>query len=230
MPPQRLPLGLVSGNRRFNHELTPYQRGIAIGMSFKNAKSSEIQVALDCSRGALRSTLKFADLRNEGQSQTRIGAPKSYTDADERNLLRHIRKNPKDSYAMTQKACGMKCSKSTIKRIFVKHGIHNWRARKRPALTEEQVANRLAWCLEHRHISPEEWGLYMWSDECSVLRIAHEPQARAAAASLMSSSYSSRTSSELADLHAGFNQAPQYTGLATGLVANLHRLWHSQRA
>ena len=59
-------------------------------MSFKNAKLSEIEIALDCSHGALRSTLKFANLCNEGQSQTQIGAPKSYTDADECNLLRHI--------------------------------------------------------------------------------------------------------------------------------------------
>ena len=156
MPPQRIPLGLVSGNRRFNCELTPYQRGIAIGMDFKGAKSSEIEVALDCSRGALRSTLKLAQLRNEGQSQTQAGAPKSYTEANKRNLLRHIRKNPKDSYAQVQKECGMKCSKSTIKRIIVKHGIHNWRARKEPILTEENIALRLAWSLAHQYVSTKE--------------------------------------------------------------------------
>ena len=156
MPLQRISLGLVSGNRQFNHELTPYQRGVAIGMTFKGAKSSEIEVALDCSHGALRSTLKFAHLHNEGKSQPRTGVPKACTDADEQNLLRHIRKNPKDSYAKVQEACGMKCSKSTIKRILVKHGIHNWRARKRPVLTEENAAIRLAWCLKHRYVSPEE--------------------------------------------------------------------------
>src|SRR5579862_6871117 len=161
MPPQCIPLGLVSGNRLFNCELTLYQRGIAIGMDFKGAKSSEIEVALDCYHGALQSTLKLAQLRNEGQYQTRAGAPKSYTEADERNLLRHIRKNPKDSYAQVQKGCEMKCSKSTIKRIIVKYGIHNWRARKRPILTEENAALRLAWCLAHQYVSPEEWGLYM---------------------------------------------------------------------
>ena len=118
IPPHCISLGLVSGNRQFNHELTPYQRGIAIGMNFKNAKSSEIQVALDCSRGALRSTLKFAHLRNEGQSQTWISAPKSYTNANECNLLRHIWKNLKDSYTMVRKACRIECSESTIKRIL----------------------------------------------------------------------------------------------------------------
>lgn len=92
MPPQRIPLGLVSGNRQFNRELTPYQRGVAIGMTFKGAKSSEIEVALDYSCGALRSTLKFAHLCDQGNSQPRAGAPKACTNADECNLLRHIRK------------------------------------------------------------------------------------------------------------------------------------------
>ena len=39
----RIPLGLIPGNRQFNRELTPYQRGVAIGMTFKGAKSSEIE-------------------------------------------------------------------------------------------------------------------------------------------------------------------------------------------
>jgi hypothetical protein len=37
-------------------------------------------------------------------------------------------------------------------------------------LTEANAAKRLAWCLEHRYWTKEEWGLYMWSDECSVER------------------------------------------------------------
>ena len=87
MPPQHISLGLVSRNRQFNCKLTPYQRGVAIGMTFKGAKSFEIEVVLDCSCGAIQSTLKFAQLCNKGQSQIRTGAPKFYTNADERNLL-----------------------------------------------------------------------------------------------------------------------------------------------
>jgi hypothetical protein len=43
-----------------------------------------------------------------------------------------------------------------IKRSLVKHGIHNWRARRRPFLTEENAAIRLAWCLRYQYISVEE--------------------------------------------------------------------------
>jgi hypothetical protein len=70
MPLQRTPLGLISGNRQFNHELTPYQRGIAIGMTFKGAKSTEIEATLNCSCGAIRSTLNSTQLRDEGKTQT----------------------------------------------------------------------------------------------------------------------------------------------------------------
>ena len=53
IPSQHTSLGLVSGNQQFNHEPTPYQQGISIGMTFKGAKLTEIEVAFDCSREAL---------------------------------------------------------------------------------------------------------------------------------------------------------------------------------
>ena len=83
MPPSRTPLGSISGNRRFNYELTPYQRGIAIGLKLAGAKSKDIQVDLNISRGALRSTLSLDQLRNQGVSQPQIGAPKLYIEAEE---------------------------------------------------------------------------------------------------------------------------------------------------
>jgi hypothetical protein len=68
MPPQRSILSSISGNRRFNYELSPYQRGIAISMSIKGAKNPEIKIALDYTRGALRSTFSLAELRDKGES------------------------------------------------------------------------------------------------------------------------------------------------------------------
>ncbi|KAF2175929.1 hypothetical protein K469DRAFT_679342 [Zopfia rhizophila CBS 207.26] len=125
MPPLRTPLGPISGNRRFNHELTPYQRGIAIGLKLAGAKSKDIQVDLNISRGALRSTLSLNQLRNQGVSQARIGAPKSYIEAEERKLIRHVRLHPKDTYAQVKKACTLRCGKTTIKKILKEYGIIN---------------------------------------------------------------------------------------------------------
>jgi hypothetical protein len=78
--------------------------------------------------------------------------------------------NPKDTYNEVRRACGVSCSRNTLKKILKEHGITNWRCKKRPFLTEKAAAARYAWCKERRLWTAEEWGLFMWSDECSVER------------------------------------------------------------
>jgi transposase len=170
MPPQRSVLGTISGNRAFNHQLSPYQRGKILGLSSRGQKCSDIQALLNVSRGAVRSTIKLDSLRNNGYPQARSGRPKGYSEATERQILRHVRLNPKDTYLQLISACDLTIKKTTIKSILTRHGITNWRARRRPFLTEANAAKRLAWCLKHRGYTTEAWGLYMWSDECSVER------------------------------------------------------------
>jgi Transposase len=170
MPPQRSVLSSISGNRAFNHQLSPYQRGKIIGLTHSGQKSTDIQGLLNVSRGAVRSTLKLDSLGLEGDTQLRSGRPKSYSEATERKILRHVRLHPKDTYTQVILACDLIIKRGTIRSILSRHGITNWRARRRPLLTEANAAKRLAWCLEHRGFTEEEWGMYMWSDECSVER------------------------------------------------------------
>jgi len=170
MPPQRTPLRSITGNRSFNHELTPYQRGIAKGMRLSGVKYTDIQTTLNITKGALCSTLALDDSRDDGASLPRSGRPLSYSEAEERLVIRHIRKNPKDDYRTVLEACGVGFRKSTLKRILKEHGITNWRAKRRPFLTPKHAAKRLAWCLKHRFRNDEEWGMVLWSDECSVER------------------------------------------------------------
>jgi hypothetical protein len=98
--------------------MSPYQRGLTIGMSLIGAKSTQVEVELDITRGALRSTLSFAQLRDEGFSQQRSGRPLEYTLADERNLVRHVRLHLKDTYAQVIVACSLRIKKTTIKKIL----------------------------------------------------------------------------------------------------------------
>jgi hypothetical protein len=134
------------------------------------SKTKEIQIDLDITRGALRSTHTLEQLRPKGISQRKPGRPTTYYEADERNLLRHVRLHPKDTYKEVRVACGLSIKRDAIKKILKRHSIINWRARCRPFLTEANAAKRLVWCLKHRGIAAEEWGMYMWSDECSVER------------------------------------------------------------
>ena len=58
----------------------------------------------------------------------------------------------------------------THNRILRAYGLTNWLAKKRPLLTPEVAAKRLAWCKEREHWSYEQWYIVIWSDECSVER------------------------------------------------------------
>jgi hypothetical protein len=49
-------------------------------------------------------------------------------------------------------------------------GIRNWRARRRPALTEAIAKKRYNWCKAREHWTFTKWREYMWSDECSAER------------------------------------------------------------
>jgi hypothetical protein len=88
----------------------------------------------------LKSTVQYIfrqdELRNNGQSLLRKSRGKSYTDSEERLLLRYIRLNPKDIYKQVIIACNLSYKLITVKKILKKHGINNWRAKKRPELTE----------------------------------------------------------------------------------------------
>lgn len=68
------------------------------------------------------------------------------------------------------RALNFSCSVTTIKGILKRYGITNWRCKKRPELIEVYAAKCLAWCIAYKGWTMEEWGMVVWSDECSVER------------------------------------------------------------
>jgi hypothetical protein len=147
MPPLRTPLGSISGNRLKGCEISPYMRGQVAGKASECRGLRGIATDLKLDYSTVRYTLKQDELRHEGESLPRAHRKKSYTDADERNLLRHVRLNPKDTYKQVIIACGLDCKTTTVKKILKQHGIANWRCKQRPELTEAHALKRLAWCL-----------------------------------------------------------------------------------
>ena len=55
-------------------------------------------------------------------------------------------------------------------RRLKEHGIQNWKCKRRPFLTPVLGAKRLGWYLENKDWRADEWGMVVWSDECSVER------------------------------------------------------------
>ncbi|KAG9232875.1 hypothetical protein BJ875DRAFT_544203 [Amylocarpus encephaloides] len=98
MPPQPTPLRAISGNQLPGCELSPYIRGQVIGQRECGQSPTEIARGINLSVSSVKYTLAQAPLRHEGKSIPRAPRKKSYTDTDERHLLRHVRANPKDTY------------------------------------------------------------------------------------------------------------------------------------
>ena len=143
----RCPLGELSTNITLFKDLSPYIRGRIIGKAEEGKKPVQIARELKVLDQTVHDTLKLDLLRNDSASRARPGRPDKYSNRFKRNLILFVQKNPKASYAKIRKHFKSKISNKTINRILDTVGIYHWRCKKRPFLTEEVAAKRLAWCL-----------------------------------------------------------------------------------
>ena len=117
-----------------------------MGAKIIGARIDELAEAFKAPEGTIKTTLRQAKFRHNGESLPRSGRPKSWNERDVRSLIRCIRLHPKYTYEQVKKELRRNWSTFTIKRILEPSGITNWRAKRRPALTDAVAAKRLAWC------------------------------------------------------------------------------------
>lgn len=129
----------------------------------------EICEKYSVSRSAVYYTKKRQLVRQNNASLPRSGRPKKLSDREERRLLRYIRLNPKATFKKISTDIQCPVGRTTIKSILKEYNIAHWVAKKRPNLTPEVAAKRLAWAKDHRW-SHKQWEQVIWSDECSVER------------------------------------------------------------
>jgi hypothetical protein len=123
MLPQRTPLRAINGNGVRGKDLTPYMRGKIVGIANGSTSPAEIQVRYRVSRGAIRGSIAQDITRPEGMSGQSTGCPPTYTERDERMMLRNLRLYPKSTYDNRRKECGIEISNSTIKRLAKKYRL-----------------------------------------------------------------------------------------------------------
>ncbi|KAJ5511785.1 hypothetical protein N7453_003888 [Penicillium expansum] len=64
---------------------------------------------------------------------------------------------------------GTEISATTIWRILKKAGLRKTKPTRKPGLTKAMREARLAWCLEHRDWTLEDWKNVIWTDETSII-------------------------------------------------------------
>src|ERR1700743_3125633 len=94
-PDIRAPLLEITSNRKAGTELSPHIRSVIIGMKLAGKNGVQIADALKLPQSTVYKTIDQFSERNENQSKPRSGAPKRYTERDERRVLRLVRQNPK---------------------------------------------------------------------------------------------------------------------------------------
>ena len=103
MPP-RTPLGLINANERSSGELTPYQRGIILGLHSQGASFRDIENQHGIARSTVADTIKFDSIRKDGHSVRRLGRPPKHDARVDRRIIRYVRITPKSTYKQMRKA------------------------------------------------------------------------------------------------------------------------------
>ncbi|KAL2037000.1 hypothetical protein N7G274_010285 [Stereocaulon virgatum] len=152
----RRPLGPISGNRPRGPELTPCKRGIVNGAVQFGATPKYIAEQERVPESTVKWTISRAPHRHNGISKPRSGRPTIVNDRARRHIIHITRLNPQITYEDLKKESKHHYSKATAYHILRDYGLTNWLAKKRPLLTKEVAAKRLAWCPERRHWGWEE--------------------------------------------------------------------------
>jgi hypothetical protein len=144
MLPPRQPLTPLNPNRSFNGHLSPGSRRQIVAEY--NCGYTPLAIALghNLSISTTRYTIKKSAQRTGNATLPKKPRKKTYSHVEERNILRFVRTDPKATYAQVKKAVRLKCSTTTIKRILRENGILNWRAKRRPFLSDKAARKRLA--------------------------------------------------------------------------------------
>ena len=98
----------------------------------------------------------------------RSGRPEILTKRQRRAILRAVRKDRQLTHEEVRRQHAPNVSLITVRRLLRQHHLRKWLAKKRPKLTEQHAAKRLAWALEYRSFTVDDWEGVIFSDECSV--------------------------------------------------------------
>lgn len=139
----------ISANGRQRHEHSPYIRGQVIALRKVGFSFARISEETNLPISTCKSIHQRLNISPEGLNQHRTGRPKSLNQRDQRHIIRVVRRDPAITYQLLREKTGVIVSNRTISRLLDVYNIKNWRAKKRPKLTEKDARIRLAWALDH---------------------------------------------------------------------------------
>ena len=142
--PQRRGLSNLSVNIPSRCELLPTTKGRIHGRSLAGQSSLRIEKHKTVPKSKIDHLLKRGEQRNTTANAPRTGRPRIYDARDERRVVCTVRLHPKITYEDLRRITSLNFANETLRTILRDHHIHNWRSKKRPALTEEHARIEIA--------------------------------------------------------------------------------------
>jgi transposase len=94
------------------------------------------------------------------------GRPKKTTPRADRLIANCVKKDPFITKNQIKEEVELAISTKTIgRRIYELLGYKSYWAARKPLLTPRQVKRRLAWCMEHKSWTVDQWRKVIWTDE-----------------------------------------------------------------
>lgn len=139
-------LGEISGNRRYNHEITPESKAAILVARAYGESSASVARLTGVSRRAQDHTLQRWATQRTLESSFRTGRPAILTERAKRTLKFHVRRDPRSTYKEIREALGINASDATLRRALQELNLPKWRAAKRIPLSVEDMKGRSEFC------------------------------------------------------------------------------------
>ena len=161
-------LNEISGNRQRKPDIPSEKRAQMIQMRDCGYTYKRIAQSFGYSHSTVFSTIK-AHRDSNGRTMPRSGAPNVLSDQDKRHVLRNLHREPKITYKRLIDESGLPPNKRrTVRRWLHSIGVDKWRSKRRPLLSEENAAQRLAfankWLAYNEGIASQ----IIWTDELLI--------------------------------------------------------------
>jgi DDE superfamily endonuclease/Transposase len=155
-------------------ELHPTERARILELHSTGLGAKRIySLHLEWNLGTIKYTIRMSQRRGQlCASLPRSGRPRILT-AEDRDFVYDtvVHQNPDITMPDLLAKVDYKVKKRSLQYLLREIGRRKWIKMKRPALTEEQAAARLAWARQYQHLrQPEQWRHIKWTDESTVER------------------------------------------------------------
>ena len=149
-------------------QLSDFEKGQIKAYYDLKLSAPVISVKINRPRTTVTNFLRRLKQTGTSENAHRSGRPPLLNERAKRLIVREAKKDRRQPLAELTANLSYNPSVSTVRRALKEAGIQKWRALERPLLTDENAAARLAWALEYKDWTEEDWECCIWSDECMV--------------------------------------------------------------